>query len=99
MSLPEPPERYKQFVERFPHLASAWESIHRAGSEGPLDERTARLVKLGVGHGGHAPGIRSRRCTEGAGGRYHKRRDPAGRGAVGGYTGHAVHGSCLFVGR
>ncbi|MBI5548681.1 MAG: carboxymuconolactone decarboxylase family protein, partial [Deltaproteobacteria bacterium] len=26
----------------------AWELTHEAGSEGPLDERTVRLVKLGI---------------------------------------------------
>lgn len=50
-AFPEPPEKYTEFIKRFPHLGQAWESIHDAGREGPLDERTARLVKLGVAMG------------------------------------------------
>lgn len=49
--LPEPPETFKEFVTRYPKLAEAWELIGEAGREGPLDERTARLVKLGVAIG------------------------------------------------
>jgi 4-carboxymuconolactone decarboxylase len=49
--LPKPPKRYEEFVARFPELGQAWESIGKAGSVGPLDKRTARLVKLGVAMG------------------------------------------------
>lgn len=49
--LPEPPETFDAFVTRYPKLAEAWERLGEAGKEGPLDERTARLVKLGVAIG------------------------------------------------
>jgi 4-carboxymuconolactone decarboxylase len=47
----KPPETYEAFVTRFPRLAAAWEQLGVAGDEGPLDERTVRLVKLGVAIG------------------------------------------------
>ncbi|MFQ5688899.1 MAG: carboxymuconolactone decarboxylase family protein [Gemmatimonadota bacterium] len=49
--LPEPPPTFRAFVQRYPELGEAWESIARAGKRGPLDERTGRLVKLGVAIG------------------------------------------------
>lgn len=48
---PEPPSTYKEFVARYPKLAQAWEKISEAGAEGPLDEETSRLVKLGIAIG------------------------------------------------
>jgi alkylhydroperoxidase/carboxymuconolactone decarboxylase family protein YurZ len=48
---PKPPKMHGEFVKRFPDLGKAWESIAEAGRKGPLDERTARLVKLGVAMG------------------------------------------------
>ena len=48
---PRPPKGHQEFVNRFPKLQLAWESIAEAGKEGPLDERTARLVKLGIAIG------------------------------------------------
>ena len=50
-SSPKPPEMYQAFVKRYPKLAQAWESIAQAGNEGPLDEKTARLIKLAVAVG------------------------------------------------
>ena len=50
-SLPPPPKTYLHFTKQFPLLEEAWESMGKAGQEGPLDERTARLVKLGVAVG------------------------------------------------
>ena len=50
-TLPKPPKQYDEFVGRFPHLGEAWESMNKAGQEGPLDKRTARLVKLAVAMG------------------------------------------------
>ena len=47
----EPPRKYQQFVKRYPKLGEAWECISEAGKEGPIDERTARLVKLGIAIG------------------------------------------------
>lgn len=51
MTLPRPPKTYSRFVARFPQLSQAWDLIHQAGAQGPLDERTARLVKLAVAIG------------------------------------------------
>lgn len=49
--LPEPPRMHAEFVGRYPELGRAWELIAEAGRKGPLDDRTARLVKLGVAIG------------------------------------------------
>jgi len=46
-----PPKTHREFTKRFPRLGEAWELIGVAGREGPLDDRTARLVKLGVAMG------------------------------------------------
>jgi alkylhydroperoxidase/carboxymuconolactone decarboxylase family protein YurZ len=48
---PKPPATYQAFIERYPRLAQAWEWIAEAGKDGPLDERTTRLVKLAVAVG------------------------------------------------
>lgn len=48
---PEAPRPYEEFVKRYPKLGEAWEAIHEAGDEGPLDEKTARLVRLGIAIG------------------------------------------------
>ncbi|HZV07501.1 MAG TPA: carboxymuconolactone decarboxylase family protein [Gemmataceae bacterium] len=47
-SLPQPPDTYRMFVNRYPKLAEGWEAIASAGKEGPLDEKTTRLIKLAV---------------------------------------------------
>jgi 4-carboxymuconolactone decarboxylase len=44
---PKPPIAYEAFVKRYPKLGQAWEAIHEAGNEGPLEEKTVRLLKLG----------------------------------------------------
>jgi alkylhydroperoxidase/carboxymuconolactone decarboxylase family protein YurZ len=49
--LPQPPATYSAFIKRYPELGQAWESIGTAGKQGPLDARTARLVKLGIAIG------------------------------------------------
>ncbi len=49
---PQPPRTYKLFTERFSHLARAWDEMRAEEAAGPLDERTARLVKLAVAIGG-----------------------------------------------
>ena len=49
--LPKPPETHDDFVQAFPELAQAWEIVGSAGKKGPLDERTARLIKLAVAVG------------------------------------------------
>ena len=47
----EPPKKFTAFIERFPKLGEAWEAIHEAEAQGPLDPRTVRLVKLAVAIG------------------------------------------------
>ena len=45
------PPIHTEFLQKFPDLGRAWESMTRAGEEGPLDARTARLIKLAVAIG------------------------------------------------
>lgn len=45
------PEMYESFTRRYPKLKEAWEKIAEAGKDGPLDEKTMRLVKLAVAIG------------------------------------------------
>lgn len=49
--LPKPPRAFDEFSERFPMLRRAWDTLGEASAEGPLDERTARLIKLGIAMG------------------------------------------------
>jgi alkylhydroperoxidase/carboxymuconolactone decarboxylase family protein YurZ len=49
--LPKAPRVYDQFSETFPELRQAWDLMGDAGKKGPLDEKTARLVKLGIAVG------------------------------------------------
>ena len=53
---PTPPPTYEAFTGRFPKLKDAWELIGRAGHEGPLDDKTRRLVKLAVAIGAQREG-------------------------------------------
>ncbi len=48
---PKPPATHREFVSAFPEVGRAWERASRAALKGPLDERTARLVKLAVAIG------------------------------------------------
>lgn len=48
---PKPPKAYKRFIKRFPKLGQSWDLINEAGQEGPLDERTCRLIKLAISIG------------------------------------------------
>lgn len=48
---PRPPQRYRDFIQRFPDLSRAWEAINEAGEKGPLDARSQRLIKLAVAMG------------------------------------------------
>jgi len=60
MGTPKPPKAYEEFVTRYPKLGQAWELISQAGTEGPLDETTQRLVRLAVAVGAMREGaIRS----------------------------------------
>lgn len=47
----KPPKAFTAFTGKYPRLAQAWELIAEEGKNGPLDERTQRLVKLGVAMG------------------------------------------------
>jgi alkylhydroperoxidase/carboxymuconolactone decarboxylase family protein YurZ len=49
--LPKPPDTFLEFTKRFPKLGKAWEQLGDAGLAGPLDEKSARLVKLGIAIG------------------------------------------------
>ena len=50
-NIPKPPKVHEDFVARYPKLGEAWSHINEAGKQGPLDERTQRLVKLAVAMG------------------------------------------------
>jgi len=54
--LPKPPRTYEQFTARFPKLKKAWDLLGQAGDEGPLDDKTRRMVKLGVALGAQKEG-------------------------------------------
>ena len=51
------PDVYQHFERAFPQVHAAHQELARACYEGgPLDERTARLVKLGIAIGAQAEG-------------------------------------------
>jgi len=51
------PDIYLQFKQRFPEVADALDVLGvSADGAGPLDERTRRLVKLGIAAGAGAAG-------------------------------------------
>jgi alkylhydroperoxidase/carboxymuconolactone decarboxylase family protein YurZ len=54
--LPKPPQTYEEFTARFPKLKEAWDLLGQAGDAGPLDEKTRRLVKLGIAIGAQKEG-------------------------------------------
>jgi len=54
--LPKPPKTHDEFMGTFPELGEAWQTIGSAGKNGPLDERTARLIKLAVAMGAQQEG-------------------------------------------
>lgn len=49
--LSKPPRTFQDFSKTFPKLRKAWDLLGDAAKDGPLDDRTARLVKLGVAIG------------------------------------------------
>src|SRR5688572_7764291 len=53
---PEPPKAFLMFSSRFPKIAEAWSLLGEAGSTGPLDEKTQRIVKLAVAIGARSEG-------------------------------------------
>ncbi len=52
----KPPKTYRLFVESYPELGQAWELVRRAEVKGGLDEKSLRLVKLGIAVGGMKEG-------------------------------------------
>ena len=50
-SAPEPPKAFQSFVKRYPKLGDAWELTAEGGNQGPLDQKTVRLVKLAIAIG------------------------------------------------
>ncbi len=51
IGMPKPPKTYEAFIARFPALAEAWSKLADAGTKGPLDAKTQRLVKLALAIG------------------------------------------------
>lgn len=47
----KPPRAFDEFSRVFPRLRDAWDIMGDASSEGPLDEKTQRLIKLGIAIG------------------------------------------------
>jgi alkylhydroperoxidase/carboxymuconolactone decarboxylase family protein YurZ len=50
------PEIYSSFRERFPEVSQHLDALAESANAGPLDERTSRLVKLGIAIGAMAEG-------------------------------------------
>lgn len=48
---PNPPKAFRDFGQRFPKLADAWNLLREAEASGPLDEKSQRLVKLAASIG------------------------------------------------
>jgi 4-carboxymuconolactone decarboxylase len=46
-----PPKTYDEFSDTFPKLRQAWDLLGDAAKDGPLDEKTQRLIKLGIAIG------------------------------------------------
>ena len=55
--MPYLPDNYRRFVERYPSVHDAHQRLAEACYDaGPMEERTARLVKLGIAIGAEAEG-------------------------------------------
>jgi 4-carboxymuconolactone decarboxylase len=50
-TLSKPPKTFNQFSERFPKIREGWDLLGEAAKEGPLDEKSVRLMKLAVSIG------------------------------------------------
>jgi alkylhydroperoxidase/carboxymuconolactone decarboxylase family protein YurZ len=50
------PQIYSRFRERFPELSENLGALAQSANAGPLDERTSRLVKLGIAIGAMSEG-------------------------------------------
>ena len=46
-----PPPTFLAFIDRYPQLHAAWDKMHEAEKQGPLEEQTIRLIKLGIAIG------------------------------------------------
>jgi len=47
----KPPKAYRDFLATYPRLGEAWDVAREAEEDGPLDEKTRRLIKLAVAVG------------------------------------------------
>jgi alkylhydroperoxidase/carboxymuconolactone decarboxylase family protein YurZ len=47
----KPPRTFDEFSATFPKLREAWDLLGDAAKDGPLDEKTQRLIKLGIAIG------------------------------------------------
>ena len=47
----KPPKAYREFVSAYPRLGEAWDKAREQESDGPLGEKTRRLIKLGIAVG------------------------------------------------
>lgn len=48
---PKLPKAYQSFLQRYPEIGQAWDLLTEAGQDGPLDGKTARLIKLAIAVG------------------------------------------------
>jgi alkylhydroperoxidase/carboxymuconolactone decarboxylase family protein YurZ len=46
-----PPKAYRDFVTAYPRLEESWDKAREQESDGPLDDKSRRLVKLGIAVG------------------------------------------------
>jgi alkylhydroperoxidase/carboxymuconolactone decarboxylase family protein YurZ len=46
-----PPPTYFAFIDRYPLIHQAWDLLHEAEKQGPLNAEQIRLVKLGIAIG------------------------------------------------
>ncbi len=52
MTMSKPPKRFREFIETHREVGQAYQALGEATKKaGPLDERTAALVKLGIAIG------------------------------------------------
>ena len=49
--VPKLPKAYQSFLQRYPRIGQAWDLLTEAGLDGPLDAKTARLIKLAIAVG------------------------------------------------
>ena len=47
----KPPKAYRDFVTTYPQLGESWDRARDQEAAGPLDEKSRRLVKLGIAIG------------------------------------------------